>query len=299
MQIVKNSPKETLSKRKREQKLQGLLYKKRILENQLKTARVGADTSCAYLKAIDDKLKQLPEKSFDWLKLNYERIQVQHAASDYIADFKEFQKNYEGGLIMEIQQTTDREQFNQIEFHYIKEQADKLAEYELFGKVDVKPANVELAEVNKEIQNYIDILTNLCMEAQVILENDKSLTAFDKAKMEKDLFEWYLHLQTQQKRLNKRLDYYNNQFLPIYNADMEECSKNLDRYLEILNKLVELRIDPQLGFMLDEYEKHKEDEEQLWLFYTALRIRLQSIGKHIGRNKKKFSHVTDLMAEFL
>lgn len=299
MQIVKNKPNEALSKRKREQKLQGLLYKKTILENQLKTARVGADTSCAYLKAIDEKLKQLPEKSFDWLKLNYERIHVQRVASDYIADFKEFQKNYDDGLIMEIQQVTEREQFNEIQFHYIKEQADKLAQYELFGKVDVKPANVELIEVNKQIQEYIDVLTNLCTEAQVILENDKSLTAFDRAKMEKELFEWYLHLQTQQKRLNKRLDYYNNQFLPMYNADMEECSKNLDRYLQILNRLIELNIDPQLGFMLKEYELHKEDEEQLWLFYTALRIRLQSIGKHIGRNRKKFPHVTELMAEFL
>jgi len=299
MQVVKDKPKTDLSKRKREQRLKGLLFKKTILENQLKVSRIGADTSCAYMKAIEDKMKEVPENSFEWHKLKYEKLKVERIASDYIADFKEFQKNYEDGLIMEIQQVTEREQFNEIGFHYVKEQAEELAKYELFGKVCVKPANVELVEVNKQIEEYIECLQNLTTETQSVLENDKSLSAYDRAKMEKELFEYSLHLQAQQRRLNKRLEYYNEQFLPVYEKDMQECNEKLDRYLEIAKKVMELGIDPTMNIMLGEYEKHKDEKEQLWLFFTALRTRLNSIAKHVGRNRKKPPKAVDLLSEFL
>lgn len=299
MQIVKNKPKTDLSKRKREQRLKGLLYKKTILENQLKISRIGADTSCAYLKAIDQRMKDIPEKSFEWLKLRYEKLNVERVASDYIADFKEFQKNYEDGLIIEIQQVAEREEFNEIGFHYIKEQAEELAKYELFGKVTVKPANTELVEVNKQIEDYIECLKNLATETQAILENDKTLTAYDRAKMEKELFEYSIHLQAQQRRLNKRMEYYNEQFLPVYNQDMKECDKKLNTYLDIAKKLIDLKIDLPLQYMIEEHEKHKDDQEQLWLFFTALRTRLQSIAKYVSRNRKKFPKAVDVLAEFL
>lgn len=299
MQVVKNKPKEELSKRKREQRLKGLLYKKTILENQLKVSRIGADVSCAYLKAIDERMKQVPENSYEWLKLRYERMSVERKASDHIADFKEFQKNYEDGLIMEIQQVTEREQFNEIGFHYIKEQAEELAKYELYGKVSVRPPNVELVEVNKQIEDYIECLQNLITETQSVLENDKSLSAYNRAKMETELFEYSLHLQAQQRRLNKRLEYYHEQFMPVYKKDMEECEKNLDRYMEIARKVVELNIDPTMNMMMDEHEKHKDEPEQLWLFYTALRTRLKSIAKHFSRHKKKNPKAVEILSELM
>lgn len=299
MEVVKSSKKEELSQRKREQRLKGLLYKKGILENQMRISHLGADLACAYLKAIDEKLEEIPANSFEYHKLNYEKIKIKREASDYIADFKEFQRNYEDGLIIEIQQVTEREQFNEIGFHYVKELADKLVQYELYGKVDIKPANVELIEVNKEIQEYIECLTNLSTETQAKLENDKTLTAFDKAKLEKELFEISLHLQAQERRLRKRLEYYNEQFLPVYNKDMEECAEKLDTYLLIAQQLIELNIDPQMKAMIDEYEKHKDDKEKLWLFFTALRTRLQSIAKHVGRNKKKNPKACAVLSEFI
>lgn len=299
MQVVKNKPKEELSKAKRQERLKGLMYKKAILENQLKVARIGADTSCAYLKAIDEKMKQVPENSYELLKLRYDRMHVERRASDYIADFKEFQKNYEDGLIGEIQQASEREEFNEIGFHYLKEQADKLAEYELYGKVTVKPANVELVEVNKQVEDYIELLQTLITETQSVLENDKALSAYDRARMEKELFEYSLHLQAQQRRLNKRLQYYYEQFLPVYNKDMEECAQKLDQYLELGKKIVELGIDPQMAIMLAEYENHKDEQEQLWLFFTALRDRLKSIAKTAGRNRKKMPHAVQLLSDFI
>lgn len=299
MHIVKNKPKTELSKAKRQERLKGLLFKKAILENQLKVARIGADVSCAYLKAIDEKMKQVTENSYEWHKLRYERMHVERKASDHIADFKEFQKNYEDGLIGEIQQASEREEFNEIGFHYLKEQADKLAEYELYGKVCVKPANVELVEVNKQIEDYLECLKNLITETQAILENDKTLSPYDRARMEKELFEYSLHQQAQQRRLNKRLEYYYEQFLPTYNKDMEECEQKLDHYLELGQKIVELGIDPQMAIMLAEYEKHKDEKEQLWLFFTALKERLMSIAKASGRNAKKMPHAVQLLSEFI
>lgn len=295
MQVVQETKKNAISKRKKEEKIKGLFFKKRILEDQLKVSNIGATITTKYLEAIEAKLKDLPEGSFERAKLEYDKIKMQREAADYISDWKEFRRNYEEGLIVELQQTLEREEFNEVGFHYLEEQANQLAEHELFGKVVVKPTNIELAEVNKEIEQYIEILKTLNTEIQAKLENDKSLDALEKIRLEKELFDNSLHLQTQEKRLRKRMDYYINQFLPQYEEDMKECEQNLELYMSIAKQISEASIDLTIKAMLDEHDKHKDDPEQLWLFYTALRARLKAIKTAVDRNKKKMPKAAEIL----
>lgn len=281
--------------KKRQQKLEGLLYKKRILEHQIKVAGIGSEKSMKYAQELKKHIETLPD-GLEKNKLTFELMGVDRVASDFVSDFKEFRKLYEDGLIGDIQQTVEREQFNEMEFHYVQDRADKLAQYEIYGKTIVRPANVELPLINESIQKEIDLIKNLSEQIEQRLTYD--LSPLDRARLEKELFDLNLHGQTLQKRLNKRMEYYLEQFLPAYEKDMADCEKNLDRYLDIAKKLIELNIDIQLKFMFDEYEKHKDDKEQLWLFYTALRARLHAIGKVVGRNKKKFPKVVDDLKEF-
>jgi hypothetical protein len=197
--------------KKRQQKLEGLLYKKRILEHQIKVAGIGSEKSMKYAQELKKHIETIPD-GLEKSKLSFELMGVERTASDFVSDFKEFRKQYEDGLIGDIQQTIEREQFNEMEFHYIQGRAESLAQYEIYGKTVVKPANIELPVINESIQKEIDLIKNLSRQIQQRLDYD--LSPLDKARLEKELFDLNLHSQTLQKRLNKRMEYYIEQFLP-------------------------------------------------------------------------------------
>ena len=69
---------------------------------------------------------------------------------------------------------------------------------------------------------------------------------------------------------------------------MKEADERLEEMLSIGHKMVKFGIDPKLTFMLQEYENHKEDEEKVWLFYTALKSRLKSIAKAMRKDPSGF-----------
>ena len=69
---------------------------------------------------------------------------------------------------------------------------------------------------------------------------------------------------------------------------MIEADKNLESLLERAKEIIKLGIDIKLKFLLDEYEKNKKDREKVWLFYTALKSRLNKIGVEMMKNKSQF-----------
>lgn len=292
--------------KKLEQKLKGLLYKKGMLEHQIKVAETGANLSCAYVTKLENRIKEikdstLPDHDYqlDYYKLQYELFDVKRVASDYISDFKEFTKRYEDGLIIEIRKTVEAPEFEKMEFENVKEKAEALVQYELFGQVEVEPENIEHPKIIDSIEECISLLDKLITATRKELETNKNLSELAKAKLEKELFDYSLHGQTLQKRLFKRKEYYLNQFIPVFNKDMAECDIHLESYLETARTIAELRIDPLMPEVLKQYEKHKGEREQLWLFFTALRTRLTSIAQEVHRNKKKFPKVVECLKQFV
>lgn len=300
MEIVKKH--KNSSEKKRESRLKGLLFKKEIMERQIKVAEHGANLSCAYAQEMESRIKELEtgkSNPLEQLKLKYELLSVKRDASDYISDFKEFKSKYERGLIKEIKTVTDEEQFSKIEFDDIEKKAKELAHYELYGKVAVKPENVELVEVLKGIEDYISILNTLVTATKEELSNNLKLSNLEKAKLQKDLFDYSMHLQTLSKRLSKRQEYYINQFLPVYEKDMKECAINLESYLKIAQAVAQTGIDPLLKGLLESHEKYKTDSEHLWTFYNALKNRLKLTAEYVSKNKKRLPELAVYLRDFI
>jgi len=300
--VEKDSPKKT--NKKREQNLKGLLYKKGVLEHQIKVAEHGANVSCAYAKEIETRIDVIsPLRSlhlpFEHAKLRYELMEVRRVASDYISDFKEFRDQYDRGVKIDLKKVAEEDEFSKIEFEDIEKKAQELVKYELYGTTRVDPENIEHPKIISEIEEYISALEDLFTTTKEELETNKELTPIEKAQLKKNIFDLSIHRQTLNKRLNKRKEYYIGQFLPTFNKDMEDCNKNLQRYLEVMDRVVESGIDPVMKFLKEEYERHKDEREQLWLFYTALRDRLKLIAIEVNLNREKFPKLIECLKEFL
>ena len=101
------------------------------------------------------------------------------------------------------------------------------------------------------------------------------------------MFDSINHIQTLRKRLNERKEYYVDTFLPKYKIELAEAKSRLKKYLEMAEEVVKLNIDYRMKFLLDEYDKHKKEEENLWLFYTALKTRLKNIQEELLKSDIK------------
>lgn len=304
MKVVKKH--KNSAEKKREAKLQGLLFKKEIMERQIKVAEHGANLSCSYAEAMELRIKELGTQTpsgkslpLEHFKLNYELILIKRDASDYISDFKEVKSKYERGLIKQIKTVTDEEQFSKIEFDDIEKKAKELANYELYGKVIVQPENIEHVEVLKSIEECIELLKTLIDATKEELANNSKLSNLEKAKLHKELFDYSIHMQTLVKRFNKRKEYYVNQFLPVYEADMKECDEKLESYLEIARKISESGIDPFTTGLLKQHDAHKTDREHLWLFYNALRNRIKFAAEHVSKHREKLPELVVYLKDFL
>ena len=193
---------------------------------------------------------------------------------------------YENYIIPEIEKLVSEEEKNKIEFKDAEKIAKELAHIEIFGSHSKQPDNVELIKVNQDIEKHINLLENLLHSLQEKINSAES--DYEKAKLNLEMFQTNLKIVTNQKRLQERLDYYNNNFKPVYDADMKEAEKYLELYLERARDIIKLGVDIKLGFLLQEYEKNKDDQEKVWLFYTALKSRIKKISKEMRRNKSQF-----------
>ncbi len=271
-------------------KLKNLLYRKSMTFKLMGIWSKGIKMYSDYVeeckKVIDKDV--LNDESQKYLALTLEKSihEAEIPMKHYITSFKQAKTEYENYIIPEIEKLVSEEEKETIEFKDAEKLADELSNIEIYGSHSKQPDNVELIQVNEDIKEHISLLKNLIetTNQQITKTKDSYLIA----KLNLDLFQFNLKLITNQKRLKEREDYYYNSFKPVYDKDMKEADKYLELMLERAKDIIKLGIDIKLGFLLQEYEKNKDDKEKVWLFYTALKSRLKKIGKEMRKNKGLF-----------
>lgn len=267
-------------------KLEKLLYRKKSIENLMSIWSSGIKTyeeySAVCRLTMHEKSRTDFEKAEARKNLHEAEIPLRH----YITSFKLAQREYDHHIVPEIEKEASEKEREGIAFKDMEKAAQKLAHIEIFGEHQKQPENVELVAVNESITEHIELLHTLIVcatEKSTVVEDE-----YERAKMKLAIFKYQLHEVTNRKRLSERLSYYNNQFKPKYDADMKEADKYLDKMIDRAKEIIKLDVDVKLGFLLNEYEKNKEDKEKVWLFYTALKSRLNKIGKEMRRHKGQF-----------
>jgi len=265
-------------------KIEKLLYRKSATEKLLDIWSKGIKIYTEFIDTCEATLKDESRKDLSEIKMKIHeaRIPLNH----YITSFKLARREYDNHIIPEIEKETTEEDKKSIEFKDLEAKASELAHNEIFAKHEKQPDNVELVSVNDSLKNHIQLLEDLVLSASA-----KTLTTedvYEKAKLNLDIFKWQLNLITNKKRLEERLSYYNNQFKPVYDKEMAEADIYLGALIERAHDLINLGVDIKLSFLLQEYEKNKDDKEKVWLFYTTLKSRLKKIGKEMRKNKGQF-----------
>tara|TARA_R110000751_G_scaffold90890_7_gene178250 strand:+ start:2257 stop:3096 length:840 start_codon:yes stop_codon:yes gene_type:complete len=266
-------------------KLEKLLYRKKIVEFQLNQYHKGITIYTNLCSEIKNILETKSfENNYDKYILEKEFIENDLIAKNFITSYKTNQREYQNYLIEEIDKV--KNETDEIEFNDISNQVNELAKIELFGETTLRPENVENIEIIEDIKANISLIDKLIMAIEKKLKSKLSL--YEKAKLEKELYDNQVHIITLTKRLTQREKYYYKDFKPRFDKELKEAKLNLESMLNLANQMVDLKIDPKLIFLLDEYENHKNDDEKLWLFYTALKARLKRITKYMRKNKSLF-----------
>jgi hypothetical protein len=267
-------------------KLEKLLYRKESTEKLMSIWNTGIKMYSQYIEACkvvsNDESNTEIERASAIVDIHEAEIPLKH----YITSWKLAEREYFSYIIPEIEKLATEEEQDSIEFKDAKVLVSELAEIEIFGSHSKMPENIELIEVNKDIEIHIDLLKNMIESSSELM--NKTEDKYLHAKLGLDIFKFNLQLVSNRKRLTERQDYYYNHFKPKYDLDMIEADKNLESLLERAKEIIKLGIDIKLKFLLDEYEKNKEDREKVWLFYTALKSRLNKIGVEMMKNKSQF-----------
>jgi len=276
------------------EKLTKLLYRKAVLENNLEKFAQGLAVNSNLCDEIKKSLENDNLSNLDRARLEVEYDKVMWEARIFATNYKSTQRDYQHNVLPIIDMETSEEEKKSIDFKDLKQQAKELAENEIFGKAVKEPANIEHVEMIESIKNYLKLLKYTAKEIKHRLERDKKLKMLEICKLQKELFDTDVHIKCLEKRLNNRTDYYVNQFLPVYTVELAEAKEKLDAYYERGVKLSEAGIDIQLQFVLEKYEEHKNSEERIWLYYTALKARVDSLIEEIKSDKVKYKDLQNL-----
>jgi len=267
-------------------KLEKLLYRKSSIEKLMSIWSMGIKMYSEYIDACKavtkDETRSVLERAEAYKNIHEADIPLKH----YITSYKLSQREYENHIVPEIEKTVTAEEKESIEFQDLTKKTEELADIEIFAEHGKRPENVELIDVLNDIRKHSDLLRTLIDSAHKKASETKD--PYELAKLNLDVFKYNLHLMSNIKRIAERENYYNNQFKPKYDKDMQEADLFLEKLLERAREIVRLSIDIKLSFLLEEYEKNKHDREKVWLFYTALKSRLKRIGKEMRRNKGQF-----------
>jgi hypothetical protein len=276
------------------EKLTKLLYRKAVLENNLEKFAQGLAVNSNLCDEIKKSLENDNLSNLDRARLEVEYDKVMWEARIFATNYKATQRDYQHNVLPIIDMETTEEEKKSIEFKDLTQEAKELAENEIFGKAVKEPANIEHVEMIKSIEKYLAILKNTSKELTKKLESNKKLSKLDICKLQKELYDTDVHIKCLEKRLNNRTDYYVNQFLPVYTIELAEAKEKLDAYYKRGLKLAEAGIDIQLQFVLEKYEEHKNSEERIWLYYTALKARVDSLIEEILSDKVKYKDLQNL-----
>lgn len=275
--------------------LVGLLYKKQVSESSMEKYAKGFTIYSNLCEAIKTKLKDKKLTKLDKARLQAELDKSEWEARIFGTNYKSTQREYQHNLMPSIEKIASEEDKKSIKFIAYKEEANKLAKSEIYGKCVKYPANVEHPQIINSIKSLIEILENQVKGANEKLESD-NLGIYEKAKLQKEIFDSEIHIQTLKKRLANREDYYYNQFMPVYTVELVEAKEKLADYYERGCKLAEKQIDPQLPFILQRYEDHRYEDEKIWLYFGALKTRVNGIIEEIQKDPnlyKELLHLTN------
>lgn len=267
------------------EKLKRLLYRKAMCEQDMNVLVQGATVYTNYIDVLKARLAESPKMlAFTKAKLEKEIHENTWIARNFIQSFKETKREYEHHILPSVENITEELKVDKSDIQFIdcNKVVEDLVKTELYGKVTREPANVELLAILKDFDGLIKITKDLIAAIGVKLTTEED--AYEKAVLEKQLFVETCALMNLQKRRNVRFDYYHNQFLPRYKREMAECKKYLQKYLKRGEEFVAMNIDLKLRFLLDEYKTHKDEHEKLWLFYTALKTRVDQIIEFVAQN---------------
>jgi hypothetical protein len=276
------------------EKLTKLLYRKAVLENNLEKFAQGLAVNSNFCDEIKKSLENDNLSNLDRARLEAKYDEVMWEARIFATNYKATQRDYQHNVLPIIDMETTEEEKKSIEFKDLTQEAKELAENEIFGKAVKEPANIEHVEMIESIKKYLLILKNKSFEINSILEKPKGLKMLEVFNLRKELYDTDVHIKCLEKRLSNRIDYYVNQFLPVYTIELAEAKEKLDAYYQRGLKLSEAGIDIQLQFVLEKYEEHKNSEERIWLYYTALKARVDSLIEEILSDKVKYKDLQNL-----
>jgi hypothetical protein len=278
-------------------KLEKLLYRKESTTKLMGIWSKGIEMYSQYIAACKEVVNDPKRTPLEIATAKKDIHEAEIPYKHYITSFKLAEREYNHHIIPEIEKVASKKERESIEFADTEKLAKELAHIEIFGSHSKKPDNVELIEVSKDIEVYIDLLKELIEGGAQFAGNttDKYL----RAKLNLDIFKWNLQLMSNKKRLEERNDYYYNYFKPKFDKEMIEADEYLPKLLDRAKEIVKLNVDIKLNFLLDEYEKNKNDREKVWLFYTALKSRLKKISKEMRRNKGAFKGKMHLAKEII
>lgn len=273
--------------------LQNLLYRKEVLEGLMER---NAKTISVYSDYVNNLKKEIenPEiKELDKCRLSIELDKVEWELRNFVTQFKNNQREYKHAVKVRVGKLVDEKEKESIKFKDYEEKAKELAKIELFGKTVKLGEKTEQIEIIQSEKKYLSILEKFVKEGKKQLKNLKS---FEKVKLEKEILETEIHFSTLQKRLANRVDYYENQFLPIFNEELAEANKKMSSYIDRANLIVKEGLDVTLALLLKEKSKHEDTDENTWLFYKALKNRVHAFINELksqqGVNLKKYQHLT-------
>tara|TARA_R110001592_G_scaffold321960_1_gene600649 strand:- start:38 stop:874 length:837 start_codon:yes stop_codon:yes gene_type:complete len=263
-------------------KLEKLLYRKNTLEFSLKKYQQAITCYGELSKEIDKRLnKKIYKSNFEKYNLQVQKTKNDIELANYITSYKNSIREYNDTILIEVDKL--KKDTDKIEFKNYEESAKELSNYEMFGKTTLMSPNVELPKMINDIENHIDLLDKY---EKSIKEKIKNISDnYELSKHKKELFEIQNHHLTLTKRLNERKEYYLETFLPKYEKELAEAKNNLKFYLKLAQEVVDKNIDPRMTSLLEQYDNHKDEEENLWLFYTALKSRLKSIKEELIKVK--------------
>lgn len=272
---------------KENKELVGLLYKKQVSESSMEKYAKGFTIYSNLCEAIKLELKNKKLSKLEKSRLETQLDKAEWESRIFGTNYKSTQREYQHNLMPSIEKIATEEDKKSIKFIAYKEEADKLAKNEIFGKCVKYPANIEHPQIIDSIKFLIENLesTNIEIHRKLVKDN---LSELEFCKLQKEIFDNDIHIQTLKKRLANREDYYYNQFMPIYIVELAEAKEKLESYYERGCKIAEKQIDPQLPFILQRYEDHRYEDEKIWLYFGALKSRVNGIIEEIKSDKIKY-----------
>lgn len=173
-----------------------------------------------------------------------------------------------------------------------EQEVDAILNDAKYQEIDVLPEKVEHLSILEKLNAHIDVLQKLfvCYKEEIALmangEDDLKKTL-----MIKDALECQQKITILKQRYKQRKDYFENHFLPQHNATVGKFEKLMPIYLEFAKQLVKHDIDTQIGMVLIEYNKVKDDVEIGYQTFLALKDRLKRAAKEIRTNKGKYKNL--------